>query len=314
MQAIFGFDPKDPLAEWDKHVRGHFVYAGELNRPWRWINADAEHFGEWLINVRQKILTGEAIDLQTAPDTVQWIQLDGTKDDYERLLKAGRISPPGGVGSVLIIGKSTDLHSQRRFASQTPGAITVEAVDLRDLVSFARDLNLAAPNALERIATFAQSLMTNIDVNDLIRRVEMPINGSARKKSTKVEMAARAFQHDKTYQRIADLLIEINKETGVRLYRPAVLRACMRALQICIGENGLTLHEAAIRVREQNRFQGRPLPKRAVGSTLLLKGLEAEVAVVLNADQLDAKNLYVAMTRGSKLLTICSRNPILRPT
>jgi hypothetical protein len=34
-----------------------------------------------------------------------------------------------------------------------------------------------------------------------------------------------------------------------------------------------------------------------VGSTLLLKGLEAEISVILNAGGLDARNLYVAMTR-----------------
>ena len=65
--------------------------------------------------------------------------------------------------------------------------------------------------------------------------------------------------------------------------------------------------------REQNRLVGRPLPRRAVGSTLLLKGLEAEVAVILNAGALDARNLYVAMTRGSKALTICAPSPILSP-
>ena len=58
---------------------------------------------------------------------------------------------------------------------------------------------------------------------------------------------------------------------------------------------------------------GRPMPRRAVGSTLLLKGLEAEVAVVLNAGGLDARNLYVAITRGSKALTICSQTRVLAP-
>jgi hypothetical protein len=99
----------------------------------------------------------------------------------------------------------------------------------------------------------------------------------------------------------------------VRAHRPAVLTACIRALQSCDGTGELTFHDAAIRMREHNRLIGRPLPKRAVGSTLLLKGLEAEVAVVLNAGNLNAQNLYVAMTRGSKALTICSQTPILRP-
>jgi hypothetical protein len=71
--------------------------------------------------------------------------------------------------------------------------------------------------------------------------------------------------------------------------QPAVLRACIKALQLCHGTEGLTFADAAISKREQNRLIGRPLPKRAVGSTLLLKGLEAEVAVVLDASNLDAR-------------------------
>lgn len=110
-----------------------------------------------------------------------------------------------------------------------------------------------------------------------------------------------------------DLLVEINREGGVSAHRPAVLRACIKALQLCDGSEGLSFDEAAIRMREQNRLMGRPLPRRAVGSTLLLKGLESEVAVILNADRLDARNLYVAMTRGSKALTVCARNPVLSP-
>jgi AAA domain len=313
VQAIFGFGG-DPLADWEEHVCAHFPVAGELDRPWRWINAEAEELGHWLLEGRRKLLAGEAIDLSTAPDAVTWVQLDGTANDHARLLEAARVAPPGGVGSVLILGESTSPPSQQRFASQTPGAVTVEAVDLRDLVSFARDLDINAPNALQVVAEFAQRVMTNVGAADLVRRAEIIARGGARRDSTDVESAALAFQRERTYRRVADLLVEINKEAGVRVYRPAVLRACMLALQTCAGAGGITFHEAAVRMREQNRLRGRTLPKRAVGSTLLMKGLEAEVAVILNADTLDARNLYVAMTRGSKRLTICSTNPILRPS
>jgi hypothetical protein len=91
------------------------------------------------------------------------------------------------------------------------------------------------------------------------------------------------------------------------------LRACLKALQLCGGLDGVTFNEAAIRMREQTRLLGRPLPRRAVGSTLLLKGLEAEVVVVLNAQRLNARNLYVAITRGSRMVTICSPSQILNP-
>lgn len=70
-------------------------------------------------------------------------------------------------------------------------------------------------------------------------------------------------------------------------------------------------YDLAVRSREQARVLGRSVPKRAVGSTLLLKGLEADVAVVIDADQMDARNLYVAMTRGARRLVVCSQSHII---
>jgi hypothetical protein len=155
--------------------------------------------------------------------------------------------------------------------------------------------------------------MRNVGAADLMRRVQSLVRGAARKPPTAVESIALSFIYAPSHRVAVDLLVEIGKEAGVSAHRPAVLRACIKALQLCGGTEGLSFHEAAIRVREQNRLGGRPLPRRAVGSTLLLKGLEAEVAVILNASALDARNLYVAMTRGSKSLTVCAPSPVLNP-
>jgi DNA helicase-2/ATP-dependent DNA helicase PcrA len=309
MQAIFGFGGDD-LANWDDNVCTYFPVVGELSTPWRWINAGSEPLGHWLLDVRGKLLRGEPIDLRAAPAGVNWVELNGTEDHQRRLL-AARVRPPGGDGHVLIIGDSMNPDGQRQFASQTPGAITVEAVDLKDLVAFARDFDLNAPNALERLATFAQSVMRNVGAADLVRRVHSLQRGTARNPPTDAEAVALSFVRTPSYRVAVDVLVEIGKQGGVSAHRPAVLRASIRALQLCEGTEGLSFHDAAIRTREENRLVGRPLPKIAVGSTLLLKGLEAEVAVILNAGLLDARNLYVAMTRGSKVLTVCAPSPIL---
>ncbi len=309
MQAIFGFG-MDNLAHWDKDVCSYFPPAGELATPWRWINAKSEELGRWLLQVRAKLIRREPIDLRAAPTAVTLVLLDGTQDHPKRLV-AARTRAPGDIGCVLIIGDSTSPDSQRQFASQTPGAVTVEAVDLKDLVLFARQLDLGAPDALGRIAMFAQSVMTGVGAADLLQRVQSLTKGTARNPPTDVERTALAFLQARTHSAALDLLVEIGKEGGVRAHRPGVLRACIKSLQLCDGS--LSFHEATIRMREQNRLIGRPLPRRAVGSTLLLKGLEAEVAVILDADKLDARNLYVAMTRGSKGLTICSSSAVLAP-
>ena len=311
MQAIFGFG-SDDLAKWDEDVCTYFPLAGELDTPWRWINAGAEPLGRWLLDVRAKLLRGEPIDLRIAPAAVTWVDLDGT-EDHPRRLRAARVRPPGGQGGVLIIGDSTNPDGQRRFASQTPGAVTVEAVDLRDLVAFAKALDLDAPDALECLAKFAQLVMRNVGAANLVRRVQSLMRGTARNPPTQVEETALSFARSPSYGSAVDVLVEIGKEGGVSTHRPAVLRACIRALQLCEGTDGLSFQDAAVRMREQNRLVGRALPRRAVGSTLLLKGLEAAVVVILNADALDARNLYVALTRGSNALTVCASSPILSP-
>jgi len=311
LQAIFGFGD-DPLAKWQEHICTHFPLASELTHPWRWINAGSENLGRWLLDVRGRLLRREPIDLASAPPGVMHIQLDGS-DDHRKRLHACRVNAPGEEGSVLIIGDSTSPASQRQYASQTPGAVTVEAVDLRDLVTFADNLDVSASDVLRQVAEFAQSVMTNVGVPELVQRVESLLKGTARKEPTAAERAALVMLRERTHGSVLDLLHELNKQSGTHVYRPAVLRSCFRALNMCVGTDPPDFREAAIRVREQNRLQGRRLPRRAVGSTLLLKGLEAEVAVILDADNLDARNLYVGMTRGSQRLVICSRDRVLTP-
>lgn len=46
--------------------------------------------------------------------------------------------------------------------------------------------------------------------------------------------------------------------------------------------------------------------------TLLIKGLEFDHTVILDADEHDAKNFYVAATRPTRSLTICSASPTIR--
>lgn len=313
VQAIFDFGDDD-LADWEKHVCKHFPLAGELSYPWRWHNALAPDLGLWLLDARKKLIAGRPVDLLTAPSEVTWVQLDGTADDYQKKLKAARVRPPVNGGSVLIIGESTSPQSQQRFASAIPGAVTVEAVDLRDLVGFSKRLDLTSSGLIEVVADFAESLMTNVGATDLVRRVDALLRGSARREASCVETAAIALHQDRCMHRVRDLLVEINKDAGVRVFRPAVLRACMRALELSCGPSEVNFAEAAVRIREQGRATGRKISGRSVGSTLTLKGLEADVAVILDAGGLNARNLYVAMTRGAKRLVICSRNATLNPS
>lgn len=310
MQAVFTFS--GPLPDWETNVCKYFPPHGALETPWRWKNAGTEPFGLWLLDVRKRLQAGQGIDLSTAPHHVQWIELNGAEDHLRRIRAAGTTAPDDG--RVLIIGDSKSPPSQRLIASQTPGAITVEAVDLRDFIEFAVLFRLGAADALARLVRFADGVLTGIGANDYLTRIATLKAGRNRNPPTEAEQAGLDFEAQRSFEAAVNLLVELNKQGGVRAHRPLVFNACIRAMNEADSADPDSLHAAAVRAREQNRQIGRALPRRGVGSTLTLKGLEAEVAVILDPSGMDAAHLYVAMTRGSKGLVICSPTSVIAPS
>jgi len=309
MQAIFGFGG-NALADWNKHVCAHFPVVGELTTPWRWRNAGAESLGQWLLEARRLLAAGHSVDLRSGPPAhVTWVQTVPPNDHAQRLA-AARTPSPTVDGRVLIIADSRNRAAQQNFASLIPGASTVEAVDLQDLINFANSFDVAAPNAVGKLLELAQSAMTNVGVAELKRRLEVLARGTAKNPPSDVEILALEFLRTPSLSGAAMLLSELRALPNVRVHRPAIFYGVLKALRDA-SSGVVSLADAARRVREENRLLGRPLPKRAVGSTLLLKGLEAEVAVVLNSENMNAQNLYVAMTRGSMKLVVCSSDPIV---
>ena len=97
--------------------------------------------------------------------------------------------------------------------------------------------------------------------------------------------------------------LKSNPETSA--YRRDLLYRFLNVLKIHVDGQAATLVEAGILYQREMRHSGRPISHRKlIGTTLLVKGLEYDHAVILDADSLDAKDLYVAMTRGAKSLTI----------
>ena len=107
------------------------------------------------------------------------------------------------------------------------------------------------------------------------------------------------------------MLEALAKAQDTYVFRPDIVRLCAKALKSVTDD--FSLNAAGVKERERYRHAPRTMPRRAVGSTLLLKGLEAENAIILEPEKMDARNLYVALTRGSKRLIICSTTSVLEP-
>lgn len=310
MQAIFGF-AGNQLVHWQAHVEVQFPAVGALGTPWRWRNAGVEPLGRWLLDARSQLQGGQGVNLRGAPGEVQWVPLNAANAAQQRRT-AALTRTVGHEETVLIIGDARNPRGRHQFTSQTPGATSVEAVDLGDLVGFARRFNADAANALDQLVNFAADLMTQVGAAALLARVETIRTGRARTPPTPAEAAAVAFATAPNLAAALHLLQQLEEQVHARVFRPEILHCCRSAMRTAAAGR-VTLLDAVLQARERNRHVGRPVSRRAVGSTLLLKGLEADVAVILHPELMDATNLYVALTRGAHRLVVCSETAELRP-
>jgi len=310
MQAIFGFGG-NRLVNWQDDVETQFPPVGMLQTPWRWRLAGTEDLGQWLLNARMLLQAGQSVDLQEAPAAVQWVQLDAATAEEQRRL-AARTRGRNAQDRVLIIGDAMNVRGRYQLTSQTPGATVVERVDLVEFIQFARAFDPASANPLGQVVEFAASLMTGVGAAALLQRVHVLQHGRPRNPPTSVETAALAFARGPSVAEASRLLEAFARQPGTHVYRPEVLRCCQAAMQAA-ARGTATLHAAALQARERQRHMCRPVARRAVGSTLLLKGLEAEVAVVLEPQAMTARHLYVALTRGARQLVVCSATSALVP-
>ncbi|ANI34667.1 helicase UvrD [Pseudomonas sp. JY-Q] len=309
MQAIFDFGG-NLLVDWHADVQPHFPAIGVLSTPWRWRRVGREDIGIWLLQARGLLEAGRPVDLRGAPAGVQWIQTAPATAEQQRR-NAAMVRIQDGE-NVLIIGDPINANSRQRLSSQVPGATVVENVELTDLVTFSRGFDPEAAGALELLVRFAGSLMTGIGPAALLPRVQTILNGRNRTAPSPLEQATVAYSQAPSLAKAAELLDNYAGLQGTQLYRPEMLRCCTTALRLAMS-GAHSFHQAVVHIRDKARFSGRPLNRRAVGSTLLLKGLEADVAVILEPQGMDARHLYVALTRGARKILVCSQTPILQP-
>ena len=70
-----------------------------------------------------------------------------------------------------------------------------------------------------------------------------------------------------------------------------------------------------VRVRERVRHGGRRSQRRVVSRTVLIKGLEYDHVIIANIAAIsDASNLYVALSRAKKSITLIGPSPLVRIT
>ena len=313
LQGIFDFGENIPF-NWEHDVVTNFKRLPELTKPWRWLKTNQE-LGKWLSQVRTEILAGRAVDLRKAPGSaVRWIQLPARNFFREQYLICSKVTDQQGM--VVAIHHPLAEPQCNNLARQLGGSFAaLETIECRDLLMSAEGIDKTQKiDRVIKIIKFASMCLTKVStelkpLSDAFGKGRIP----AKFKHKLVLEGCMNVINNSNSKVIMELLEAIKNISGVKIVRRELFYEMNRALR-AFGEGGFSsLRDAAWHVRDLTRREGRVMGRRNLGRTLLIKGLEFDEAIVLNASVLDAKNLYVALTRGSKFLTVLSTIPVLGP-
>ncbi len=168
---------------------------------------------------------------------------------------------------------------------------------------------------LHAVLDLAASCLTGIGKSELLKGVQSHIDGGKRGVARFGEVIPLCLEIVNTpdHDTPSRLLTALQARTDTRIYRREMFYAMRSALQLMTTGQYESLTDAVWEVQNRIRHAGRKIGYRNIGSTLLIKGLEFDHAVIVDADSLTRKNLYVAITRPSRTITLLSRSEQLTP-
>ncbi len=312
LQGIFDFGQNQPV-DWDRDVRPRFSELPALTRPWRWEAKNSE-LGQWLGSVRQDLLQGRPVNITGAP--IRWERLSATNQIVEQVGVCLEIARQAQGTVVAIHG----MPQQGYFvASRLMGRYQcVEPIELEDLFQSGGQIETAhGPARAAAVIDFAGKCMTRVGtalrrVGDAYRSGTIPQTRQGQLSG--VHDALLRVAEDDSFSAVIGALERMRSVPQAVMYRRELFNQMISGLRTAIANGNGSLQDALWVVRNRSRFADRRLGRCVVGTTLLVKGLEFDHAIILDADGMDAKDLYVALTRGARSLTIFSRDQTITPT
>lgn len=305
LQGIFDFGDQQ-IVDWDADVTQNFEQVGSLRKPWRWEEANPD-LGGWTVSLRSALENGAEIDLRDAP--VEWCP--NTRENQQRSCWTARSQGGTFVGIHKFSGQ---CHSMAKYMK---GFSSDEEMETKDLFKAAKKMDGHSGFALAHEAiVFANSCITRVRTE--LKTADAAFMRGERatiRSNTKHQAAVKALialASDKNPPLLHDALQQIRSIRGCRLYRPELWHAMLKTARLFETGEALSIEDAAWRSRERTRRLGKRLPKALFSRTLLVKGMEFDHAVVLDASGMNRKEFYVAATRASRSLTVLSSQPVLR--
>jgi DNA helicase-2/ATP-dependent DNA helicase PcrA len=319
MQGIFDFNGQ-PL-DWARDVAAAFASLGELQTPHRWTRAGTPAIGAWLADVRRRLEQGQSVDLtQNLPPGVTFKRVNPTDNLSQIQGNVCRYFQCDRQESVIAIHKGSQEYKFKchALAKNLAGRFSsIEEIEGKAIFSFVEKIQRARTDRakLKLVLALAHQCMTAVTASlpsATARGEQTVIRENTR--NPRIAHAANAFLADPQSSAMLALLLTLKGTDGVQITRADLFNRMIGILRNHVLHPQHSLTEAAEIYQAEFRYRGRPVGRRKlIATTLLVKGLEFDHAIILDAVSLSKRELYVALTRAARSLTIISSSPVLDP-
>ncbi len=305
LQGIFNFDG-EKLVDWSSAIYPTYTRVPSISEPWRW-KAHNSGLGDWLIETRQRLIEGKQPDYSSPSITHVTSTTEKQKHDAIRSVKAAK-----DESLVVLVKFPTEAHA---LAQKMPGYVSMEEIECKELIKASKAWDgKAGAELILHIFEFVgkcctqptQSLRTikgrleSANFNNLSALVPKELSG-------RLEELGSSASLDEALE-LCKMVAALD---GRRMYRRELFYAMLQALRLKTKRPNLSLHECARQVRERVSHVGRRETGNLISRVLLVKGLEYDHVVVLDPSKLNNRELYVALTRAKKSLTVI-QGPVTR--
>lgn len=313
LQAIFGFDKKRPLMDWDTHVAPRYPPKAVPHLPQRWRNHNVD-LGQWLLDIRSTLVDGSSFDFSAhSVAGLYWRQCD-FKTASQTINKAA-YGLSNATESVVLLDKLPDQvanHASRLGGSYAVMEDVAGRFMAKHLANLPAEKDVSLATWLVGLAKSCFVGLARLD-DTVKRRLEKgrTISDLKREGLVPVQAALDGLIANPDYDQLCMAAAAIRAAPGLKLYRQEAWDDTFRAVASVVEEE-TSPEEALAIIRDRLRHGGRGERKRIASRTLLVKGLEFDHVIIANVQNFsDPRHLYVALSRARKSVSVIGRSPRL---
>lgn len=304
LQGIFDF-VDESLVNWDKDINGNF-HMGYLSRPWRWIDSNPD-LGEWLFRARDQIERENMIDFSSLPAGCNWYSSEPKLQRIKCFEALDKFN-----STVAIKRFPTMAHA---LAKGLGGKYnSMEEIECKELVKYCKHFDALSGNEFViSIITFAETCISNVktELASIKCSFEMGRDSARIRKYLEIYDSLNQIKGNKDFEKLLVIMNQFKLIEKAHVFRKELYSEMIKCIKEKIFNPTESLFHISRRIREHASVSGRNLSRHIVSRPHLIKGLQFNHSIVMDADELNPKELYVSITRGTDRLTVFSKNRVI---